>query len=76
MRAAVYFGRHHLRVTDVDLGSIGDNQVRVNVREFISLLKIEDNFPKYVVTLDEFNMSRDGIKHMNIREFLRMKTLS
>lgn len=39
-------------------------------REFDSLACIRDNFPKYVVTLDEFDMSRDGIKHRNIRDFL------
>ena len=32
MKAAVYFGRHDLRVTDVDQGPIADNQVRVNVK--------------------------------------------
>lgn len=32
MKAAIYFGRHDLRVTDVYLGPIGDNQVRVNVK--------------------------------------------
>ena len=31
---------------------------------------IRDNFPKYVVSLDEFDMSRNGIKHRNIRDFL------
>ena len=31
---------------------------------------IRDNFPKYVITLDEFDMSRNGIKHRNIRDFL------
>jgi len=39
-------------------------------REFGNLLKIEDNYPKYVVTMDEVNMSRNGIKHINIKEFL------
>lgn len=39
-------------------------------REFGSYLSIKDNFPKYVVSYDEFDMSRDGLKHMNIREFL------
>lgn len=42
-------------------------------REFGSFDSIRDNFPKYVVYLDEFNMSRDGIKHRNIREFLTAK---
>jgi len=39
-------------------------------REFGSLLKIEDNYPKYVVTMDEVNMSQNGIKHVNIKDFL------
>lgn len=42
-------------------------------REFGPFNSIRDNFPKYVVSLDEFNMSRDGIKHCNIREFLLME---
>lgn len=39
-------------------------------REFGVFADVRDNFPKYVVTLDEFDMSRDGIKHRNIRDFL------
>jgi len=39
-------------------------------REFGVYQTIKDNFPKYVVSLDEFDMSRDGIKHRNIRDFL------
>lgn len=39
-------------------------------REFGALKAIGDNFPKYVVTMDEFDMSRDGIRHLNIRDFL------
>lgn len=39
-------------------------------REFDIFSHIRDNFPKYVVTLDEFDMSRDGIRHRNIRDFL------
>lgn len=42
-------------------------------REFGPFNSIRDNFPKYVVSLDEFNMSRDGIKHCNIRDFLLME---
>ena len=34
---------------------------------------VRDNFPKYVISLDEFDMSRNGIKHQNIRNFLLMK---
>lgn len=39
-------------------------------REFGVLEQIPDNFPKYVVSMDEIDFSRNGIKHMNIREFL------
>lgn len=39
-------------------------------REFGVLDSIRDNFPKYVVSLDEINHSRNGIKHQNIRDFL------
>jgi len=39
-------------------------------REFGAYDAIQDNFPKYVVTLDEIDMSRVGIKHNNIRDFL------
>ena len=39
-------------------------------REFGVYNSISDNFPKYVVSLDEFDFSRNGIKHFNIRNFL------
>ena len=39
-------------------------------REFGVYDSIRDNFPKYVVSLDELDMSRNGIKHRNIRDFL------
>ena len=39
-------------------------------REFGVYDRVRDNFPKYVITLDEFDMSRNGIKHRNIWDFL------
>ena len=39
-------------------------------REFDVYSKVRDNFPKFVVSLDDIDMSREGIKHMNIRDFL------
>ena len=39
-------------------------------REFTPLEQIRDNYPKYVVSMDEFDMGRSGIKHRNIRDFL------
>ena len=39
-------------------------------REFDVYESIRDNFPKYVLSLDEFDMSQNGIIHRNIRDFL------
>ena len=39
-------------------------------REFGVFASVPDNFPKYVVSMDEIDMSRNGIKHRNIRDFL------
>ena len=44
-------------------------------REFRPLLKIEDNFPKYVVSGDKHDFSNNGIIHKNIIEFLLSPTL-
>jgi predicted AAA+ superfamily ATPase len=45
----------------------GDDTIE---REFSALERIPDNYPKYVVTMDEVDRSRNGIRHMNIRRFL------
>ena len=39
-------------------------------REFSVLELIKDNFPKYVISMDQFDMSRNGIKHYNMIDFL------
>lgn len=40
-------------------------------REFHPLLAIDDHFPKYVITMDEFfKDSIRGVKHLHISEFL------
>lgn len=39
-------------------------------REFSVYDSIKDNFPKYVVSMDEFDFSHNGIIHRNIRDFL------
>ncbi|AWX31867.1 ATP-binding protein [Methanosphaera sp. BMS] len=44
-------------------------------REFTPLEMIRDNYPKYVLSLDEFDMSRNGIIHMNIIDFLKNKEI-
>lgn len=44
-------------------------------REFGAYKNIEDNYPKYVVSMDKLNFSRDGIIHMNLVDFLLNKDL-
>lgn len=39
-------------------------------REFGAYKPIKDASPKYVLSLDKVDMSRDGIIHMNIVDFL------
>lgn len=39
-------------------------------RELKPLKNISDNYPKYVITMDEVNMSHDGIEHLNLIDFL------
>lgn len=39
-------------------------------REFGAFKGIDDNYPKYVLSLDEFDFSRNGYIHLNIRKFL------
>ena len=43
-------------------------------REFGVYQSIQDNYPKYVVSMDEFDFSRDGIRHCNIRDLLLKKS--
>ncbi|GHU85209.1 ATPase [Spirochaetia bacterium] len=48
-----------------------DNE-QTYAREFGNLEAIKDNYPKYVVTLDEdiMNKNPQGIRHVSLREFL------
>ena len=39
-------------------------------REFGAYSNVEDNFPKYVITMDKINYSKDGIIHKNIIDWL------
>jgi len=50
---------------------IADNKVKE--REFGNLLKIKDNYNKYVISLDTFLISDyKGIKHLSLKDFLEM----
>jgi hypothetical protein len=79
----VYVGK--LNGTEVDFVAVKNGErVYVQVaykmtepstieREFKPLLQIRDNFPKYIVTMDElWKDNIDGIKHMHIADFLLM----
>lgn len=39
-------------------------------REFGAYKKIEDNYPKYVISMDKFDFSQNGIIHKNIIDWL------
>ena len=39
-------------------------------REFRSLEKINDNYPKYILTTDSFTINRSGVKHLNVFNWL------
>ena len=46
---------------------IAENTVE---REFGALEKINDNYPKYLLTTDSFTQNRDGVKHLNVFNWL------
>jgi len=39
-------------------------------REFGALEKIDDNYPKYLLTTDSFTQNRSGIRHLNVFNWL------
>ncbi len=41
-------------------------------REFGAFDSVKDHFPKYVVSLDDIDMSQSGVHHKNMRDFLLM----
>lgn len=45
-------------------------EAQTKTREFASLNAIDDQFPKYVLSLDEFDFSHNGIVHKNLIDFL------
>lgn len=45
-------------------------------REFGAYDAINDNYPKYVISMDKIQMSRDGIIHLNLIDFLMNNKLN
>lgn len=53
--------------------SLTINEQQTLEREFGNLLKIQDNYPKYVVTMDEFEgNSFEGVQCLSLRAFLAL----
>jgi hypothetical protein len=52
--------------------SVSDGETRQ--REFGNLLRIDDNHPKYVVSLDPIRADERGIRHLGLREFFLLET--
>ncbi|MDE6008566.1 MAG: ATP-binding protein [Muribaculaceae bacterium] len=50
---------------------------KTSKREFGNLMKIEDNYPKYVVSMNPMIVEQDyyGITHLTLRQFLIMESL-
>lgn len=44
-------------------------------REFEAFNDVNDNFPKYVITMDKIDYSQNGIIHLNIEDFLLNKKI-
>ena len=47
------------------------NSPETQEREFRPLKLIDDNFEKIVISMDDFDFSCDGIKHLNMIKFLK-----
>lgn len=47
------------------------NSVETENREYAPLEKIRDNYPKYLVTRNDLIQERNGIKHVNIGNFMK-----
>lgn len=45
-------------------------------REFGVYQKVEDNYPKYVLSMDKINFSQNGIIHLNIIQFLCERSIN
>ena len=39
-------------------------------REIAPLQKVSDHYPKYIISMDEISVNEDGIRQINIMDFL------
>ena len=61
--------RKHKQTIYVQVSYILENDETIE-REFRPFSKIKDHYPKYIITMDPFDRSRDGVKHINLLDFL------
>ena len=47
----------------------------MTLQVFAVPMSIKDNYPKFVLSMDEVNFSREGIRHYPITEFLLFDNL-
>lgn len=62
-------------IEDLKSNGVEDNQIihlKLDLveRQFRTLLNIIDQYPKYVLSMDKINFSKEGIIHKNIFDFL------
>lgn len=79
----VYIGKTDKGEVDFVVDNFGEREYiqvadylssdEVVTREFGAFKQIEDNFPKYVITMDKIDYSQNGIKHINLEKFLLEK---
>lgn len=62
----------YLQVAMMIFNDVYDKQGRLitEEREYAPLEKVSDGYPKYLLTLDKFQQKRNGVKHVNLIEFL------
>ena len=51
------------------------NSKETEDREYNCLEKIKDNYPKYVITKNDLLQHRNGIKHINIVDFIKLENI-
>ncbi len=79
----VYIGKTDKGEVDFVIDNFGEREYiqvadylssdEVIKREFGAFKQVKDNFPKCVITMDKMDYSQNGIKHINIEDFLLNK---
>jgi len=87
LKYEVFVGKHDTREVDF-IGIRQGKKIYIQVsylitdektrdREFGNLMAIKDNYPKYVVSMDDFNKGSDtqGIRHVHLSDFLKLEKI-